>query len=95
MHVDEATVRRIARLARIKITDEEAKDLEGELSSILDWVEQLGEVDTENVEPMTRVVPISLKQRDDVVTDGQKAADVVANAPMSEDDFFVVPKVVE
>lgn len=95
MHVDEATVRRIARLARIKITDEEAKDLEGELSSILDWVEQLREVDTDNVEPMTRVVPISLKQRDDVVTDGEKAADIVANAPMSEDDFFVVPKVVE
>lgn len=95
MHVDEATVRRIARLARIKITNEEAKDLEGELSSILDWVEQLGEVDTDNVEPMTRVVPISLKQRDDVVTDGEKAADIVANAPMSEDDFFVVPKVVE
>ncbi|MBU2580094.1 MAG: Asp-tRNA(Asn)/Glu-tRNA(Gln) amidotransferase subunit GatC [Alphaproteobacteria bacterium] len=95
MHVDEATVRRIARLARIKITDAEAKGLEGELSSILDWVEQLKEVDTENVEPMTRVVPISLKQRDDVVTDGEKAAEIVANAPMSEDDFFVVPKVVE
>ena len=95
MHVDEATVRRIARLARIKITDDEAKGLEGELSAILDWVEQLGEVDTENVEPMTRVVPISLKQRDDVVTDGEKADEIVANAPMSEDDFFVVPKVVE
>lgn len=95
MHVDEATVRRIARLARIKITDEEAKGLEGELSSILDWVEQLGEVDTEKVEPMTRVVPISLKQREDVVNDGEKAAEIVANAPMSEDQFFVVPKVVE
>ncbi|MBU1209755.1 MAG: Asp-tRNA(Asn)/Glu-tRNA(Gln) amidotransferase subunit GatC [Alphaproteobacteria bacterium] len=95
MHVDEATVRRIARLARIKITDAEAQGLEGELSSILDWVEQLKEVDTENVEPMTRVVPISLKQREDVVTDGEKAAAIVANAPMSEDNFFVVPKVVE
>jgi aspartyl-tRNA(Asn)/glutamyl-tRNA(Gln) amidotransferase subunit C len=95
MHVDEATVRRIARLARIKITDDEAKGLEGELSSILDWVEQLKEVDTENVEPMTRVVPISLKQREDVVTDGEKADEIVANAPMSEDGFFVVPKVVE
>ncbi|KUO69122.1 MAG: glutamyl-tRNA amidotransferase [Alphaproteobacteria bacterium BRH_c36] len=95
MHVDEATVRRIARLARIKITDAEAQGLEGELSSILDWVEQLKEVDTDNVEPMTRVVPISLKQREDVVNDGEKAAAIVANAPMSEDNFFVVPKVVE
>ncbi len=95
MHVDEATVRRIARLARIKITDDEAKGLEGELSAILDWVEQLSEVDTDKVEPMTRVVPISLKQREDVVTDGEKADEIVANAPMSEDDFFVVPKVVE
>lgn len=95
MHVDEATVRRIARLARIKITDDEAKGLESELSSILDWVEQLKDVDTDAVEPMTRVVPIELKQREDVVTDGEKAADVTANAPMSEDDFFVVPKVVE
>ncbi|MEQ8823379.1 MAG: Asp-tRNA(Asn)/Glu-tRNA(Gln) amidotransferase subunit GatC [Filomicrobium sp.] len=95
MHVDEETVRRIARLARIKVTDEEAAGLEGELSAILDWVEQLGEVDTENVEPMTRVVPISLKQREDVVNDGEKADQIVANAPLSEDDFFVVPKVVE
>ena len=95
MEVDEATVRRIARLARIKITDEEAKGLEGELSGILNWVEQLGEVDTENVEPMTSVVPIKLKMRDDVVNDGEKADDVTANAPMSEDGFYVVPKVVE
>lgn len=95
MHVDEATVRRIAHLARIKITDEEAAGLESELSAILDWVEQLDEVDTATVEPMIRVVPISLKQREDVVKDGEKADEIVANAPMSEDDFFVVPKVVE
>jgi aspartyl-tRNA(Asn)/glutamyl-tRNA(Gln) amidotransferase subunit C len=95
MEVDEATVRRIARLARIKITDEEAKGLEGELNGILNWVEQLGEVDTENVEPMTSVVPIKLKMRDDVVNDGEKVDDVTANAPMSEDGFYVVPKVVE
>lgn len=95
MQVDEATVRRIARLARIKITDEEAKGLEAELSGILDWVEQLGQVDTEGVEPMTRVVPISLKKRADVITDGEKAGEIVANAPLSEDDYFVVPKVVE
>ena len=95
MHVDEATVRRIARLARIKITPEEAKGLEGELSGILDWVEQLKEVDTTGVEPMTRVVAQGLKKRKDEVTDGEIADQVVANAPMTEDHFYVVPKVVE
>lgn len=95
MHVDEATVRRVARLARIRISDDEAKGLVHELSGILDWVEQLNEVDVTGVEPMTRVVPIEMKQRCDVVTDGDKAADIVANAPLSEDGFFVVPKVVE
>ena len=95
MAVDEATVRRIARLARIRITDEEAQSLKSELSGILDWVEQLEEVDTEGVEPMTRVVPIELKQRVDEVTDGERADAVVANAPAREDYFFVVPKVVE
>ncbi len=95
MNVDETTVRRIARLARIKITDEEAKNLEKELSGILNWVEQLGEVDTSAVEPMTRVVAQTLKMRDDEVTDGEMADAVTANAPKSEDHFFVVPKVVE
>jgi aspartyl-tRNA(Asn)/glutamyl-tRNA(Gln) amidotransferase subunit C len=95
MQVDEATVRRIARLARIKITDAEAKGLEKELSGILDWVKQLDEVDTSKVEPMTRVVPIALKQRDDQVSDGEMAEAVTANAPLREDNFFVVPKVVE
>ena len=95
MQVDEKTVRRIARLARIKITDSEAKGLEAELSGILDWVKQLDEVDTANVEPLTRVVSQKLKKRKDVVTDGEKAADVTANAPMTEDHFYVVPKVVE
>jgi aspartyl-tRNA(Asn)/glutamyl-tRNA(Gln) amidotransferase subunit C len=95
MQVDEATVRRIARLARIKVSDEEAKGLEKELSSILDWVKQLDEVDTSAVEPMTRVVEQKLKMRADVVSDGEIAGQVTANAPMSEDGFFVVPKVVE
>lgn len=95
MQVDEATVRRIARLARMRITDDEAKSLVGELSGILDWVEQLDDVDTANVEPMTRVVAQAMTMRDDVVTDGEKADDVTANAPMTEDHFFVVPKVVE
>ena len=95
MQVDEITVRRIARLARIKITDGEAVSLKGELNGILAWIEQLNEVDTENVEPMTRVVPVEMKKRDDVITDGSKAADIVLNAPLSEDHFFMVPKVVE
>ncbi|MBN9259274.1 MAG: Asp-tRNA(Asn)/Glu-tRNA(Gln) amidotransferase subunit GatC [Hyphomicrobium sp.] len=95
MQVDEATVRRIARLARIRITDEEAKALEGELSGILAWVEQLDEVNTDNVPPMTRVADMKLKKRADEVTDGEKADDIIANAPMTEDHYFVVPKVVE
>ena len=95
MEVDEATVRRIARLARIKVTDAEAKALEKELSGILDWVKQLDEVDTKGVEPMTAVVSTTLKMREDRVTDGGIADDIVANAPAREDHFFVVPKVVE
>ncbi|MDO9383355.1 MAG: Asp-tRNA(Asn)/Glu-tRNA(Gln) amidotransferase subunit GatC [Hyphomicrobiaceae bacterium] len=95
MQVDEATVRRIARLARIKITDSEAQSLQKELSGILDWVKQLDEVDTKSVEPMTRVVAQDLERRPDEVTDGEIAATVVANAPVTEDNFFVVPKVVE
>ena len=95
MQVDEATVRRIARLARIKITDAEAKGLVNELSGILDWVEQLKEVDTSAVEPMTRVVPIELKKREDAVTDGGNAEQILKNAPLAEDGFFVVPKIVE
>jgi aspartyl-tRNA(Asn)/glutamyl-tRNA(Gln) amidotransferase subunit C len=95
MKVDEATVHRIARLARIKVTNEEAKGLEKELTGILDWVKMLDEVDTRQVEPMTRVVPIELRQREDKVTDGEIADQVTANAPKVEDHFFVVPKVVE
>ena len=95
MQIDQATVRRIARLARIKITEDEAKGLEKELTGILQWVEQLSEVDTSDVEPMTRVVPIQLKKRKDVVDDGEIADDVTRNAPMTLDHFYVVPKVVE
>lgn len=95
MQVDDKTVRRIARLARIRITDAEAHGLQSELNGILNWVEQLKEVDTTGVEPMTRVVPIDLKQRDDAVTDGEMAEQVTANAPERVDHFFVVPKVVE
>lgn len=95
MQVDEATVRHIARLARIRITDEEANALEGELTAILQWVEQLSEVDTAGVEPMTRVVEMTMKKRADVVTDGGYPDDIFKNAPMKENHYFVVPKVVE
>lgn len=95
MQVDEATVRRIARLARIKISDAEAVSLKGELSGILDWVAQLDEVKVDGVEPMTSVVAMTLRQRADEVTDGGKAAEVTQNAPASEDNFYVVPKVIE
>ena len=95
MSLDKATVARISRLARIATTDEEQDRLAGELSGILDWVEQLGEVDTDNVEPMTSVVEMVLKSREDVVTDGGRADDIVRNAPKSAQNFFVVPKVVK
>ena len=95
MHVDEATVRRIARLARIKVSDAEAKALEKELSGIFEWIKQLDEVDTDAVEPMTRVVATTLKKRPDQVTDGDIADEIVANAPAAHDHFFLVPKVVE
>jgi aspartyl-tRNA(Asn)/glutamyl-tRNA(Gln) amidotransferase subunit C len=95
MSVDQATVRHIARLARVAVTDEEATALEAELSAILAWVEQLDEVDTSGVEPMTSVVHMKMKMRDDEVTDGFYADRVTINAPGHEDHFFVVPKVVE
>lgn len=95
MSVDRATVKRVAHLARIRVTEEDAEAFRGELNAILGFVEQLNEVDVSGVEPMTSVLPMRLKQRQDRVTDGGKAADVVANAPMTEDDFFLVPKVVE
>ena len=95
MSVDSATVKRVARLARLKVNEEDVPRLAGELNSILAFVEQLNEVDVSNVEPLTSVVSQAMKMRDDVVTDGHYAKDVTRNAPASEDDFFVVPKVVE
>jgi aspartyl-tRNA(Asn)/glutamyl-tRNA(Gln) amidotransferase subunit C len=95
MSVDQATVRRIARLARIRISDNEVPKLEGELNRILDWIELLGEVDTANVEPMTSVVSMQMRKREDAVTDGGYPERVTANAPQSDDNFFMVPKVVE
>ena len=95
MSVDRATVFRIAHLARIAITDEEAERLEAELSGILDWVAQLDELDTANVEPMTRVEAMTMKNRKDVVVDGFCADDIVKNAPLEDDHYFVVTKIVE
>ena len=95
MSVDQATVRRIARLARIAVTDEEVPPLMGELNAMLSFVEQLGEVDVTGVEPMTSVTPMAMKKRTDVVTDGGYPDTIVGNAPMTEDHYFLVPKVVE
>ncbi len=95
MSVDLATVKRVAHLARIAVTDEEAAKMEGELNTILGFVEQLNEVDIDGVEAMTSVMPMPMKKREDVVSDGGKADDIVANAPESDENFFLVPKVVE
>lgn len=95
MSVDQAAVRRIARLARIAVTDEEVPHLQGEINAILAFVEELGAVDVDGVEPMTSVIPMKLPMRADVVTDGEIEGQVLANAPLVEDDFFLVPKVIE
>jgi aspartyl-tRNA(Asn)/glutamyl-tRNA(Gln) amidotransferase subunit C len=95
MPVDAATVRRIAHLARIAVAEEEIEHLQNELNAILAFVEHLSEVDVTGVEPMTSVTPMEMKKRQDVVTDGGIPDDIVRNAPVAEDHFFVVPKVVE
>lgn len=95
MSVDSDTVRRIAHLARIRLTEDRIEPMREELNAILAFVEQLDEVDVAGVEPMTSVVATSMRMRADKVTDGGIADDVVANAPASDDNFFMVPKVVE
>jgi len=95
MQVDNQTVRKIARLARIRVTDDEAAALEGELTNILQWVEQLNEVETDGVAPMTSVVAMDTPERADVTSDGGIAETIVANAPVREGNYFAVPKVVE
>ncbi len=95
MSVTESDVRKVARLSRIAVPDERLASLATELSGILDWIEHLNEVDVDGVEPMTSVVDTELPMREDVVSDGNKLADVLANAPRSADGFFVVPKSVE
>ena len=95
MSIDAATVRRVAHLARIKEPEERLEPLARELSAILGWIEQLNEVDTDGVEPMTSVVDAKLPMREDVVTEGGDPGVVLSNAPSEADGFFVVPKVVE
>jgi aspartyl-tRNA(Asn)/glutamyl-tRNA(Gln) amidotransferase subunit C len=95
MSVDAATVKRIGRLARIRIEEDEVATYQDELNVILGFVEQLNEVDVEGVEPMTSVTPMRLRRREDKVTDGGYPEKIVKNAPLTEDNFFMVPKVVE
>lgn len=95
MSVDIDTVKRVAKLAHIAVDDDRAAQLQHDLNAILGFVEQLNEVDVENVLPMTSAVDIKARQRTDVVTDGNKADDIIANAPASEDNYFMVPKVLE
>ena len=95
MSVDLATVKRVAHLARIAVNENDAERMTGELNAILGFVEQLNEVSVAGVEPMTSVIPMEMKKRDAVISDGDKAADIVANAPATAENFFLVPKVVE
>jgi len=95
MSIDTDTVRKVAHLARVAVREDELAPLAAELNSILGWVEQLGQVDVSGVEPMTSVTPMALKRRADEVTDGDRQADILANAPDAREGFFTVPKVVE
>jgi aspartyl-tRNA(Asn)/glutamyl-tRNA(Gln) amidotransferase subunit C len=95
MSVDADTVRRVAHLARIAVAEDEVDNLKGELNAILAFVDQLAEIDVTGVEPMTSVTPMAMKMREDKVTDGGIADQVIANAPAHEHHFFLVPKVVE
>ncbi len=95
MSIDTATVRHIAHLARIAVTDDEVERLKGEINDVLAFVEQLSEVDVAGVAPMTSVTPMPMKKRPDVVTDGEIADDIMKNAPAVQDHFFLVPRVVE
>jgi aspartyl-tRNA(Asn)/glutamyl-tRNA(Gln) amidotransferase subunit C len=95
MSVDAATVKRIGRLARIRVEENEVEKYQGEINAILGFVEQLSEVNVEGVEPMTSVTPMQLRRREDAVTDGGYPERIVKNAPLTEDNFFMVPKVIE
>lgn len=95
MSVDAATVRKIAKLARIAVRDPDVEAMVPELNNILGWIEQLGEVDTDGIAPLAAVIPNHLRLREDIVTDGGKRDEILANAPQAEHGFFAVPKVIE
>ncbi len=95
MAIDPETVRKVAKLAHIRVPDDRLAPMAKELSAILQWIEQLAEVDTTDVEPMTSAVPLAMPMREDVVTEAGNRAAILANAPRSKGGFFVVPKVVE
>jgi aspartyl-tRNA(Asn)/glutamyl-tRNA(Gln) amidotransferase subunit C len=95
MSIDDQTVRKVARLARVAVADKDVAPLRDDLNRILAWVEELNEVDVDGVEPMTSVTPMSLKMREDVITAGGDAGAALSNAPETAEGFFVVPKVIE
>ena len=95
MSLDPATVRRIARLARIHVADDQVAALQGELNGIIGWIEQLNEIDVDGIEPLTGAAHMALRLRDDAVTEGGQREAVLANAPDRAGTFFAVPKVVE
>ena len=95
MTITKDTIRKISNLAKISIVDQEVEKLESEISSIIRWVEALNEVDTENVDPMSNSLKGALRMREDLVTDGNKVSDILSNSPVDDENFFVVPKVIE
>ena len=95
MTITKNTIRKISNLAKISIADQEVEKLESEISSIIRWVEALNEVDTENVDPMSNSLTGVLRMREDLVTDGNKVSDILSNSPVDDENFFVVPKVIE
>ena len=95
MTITKDTIRKISSLAKISIADQEVEKLESEISSIIRWVEALNEVDTENVDPMSNSLTGVLRMREDLVTDGNKVSDILSNSPVDDENFFVVPKVIE
>ncbi|AQX26577.1 Asp-tRNA(Asn)/Glu-tRNA(Gln) amidotransferase subunit GatC [Bartonella sp. Raccoon60] len=95
MSVESKTVKRVAKLARIAIHNDEVERITEEFNTVLDFVKQLNEVDVDGVKPLTSVIPMTLRKREDEVTDGNKVVDIIANAPLAEENLFLVPKVVE
>ena len=95
MTITKDTIRKISNLAKISIADQEVEKLESEISSIIRWVEALNEVDTENVDTLSNSLKVALSMRDDLVTDGNKVSDILSNSPVDDENFFVVPKVIE